>query len=391
MPMQKRGESWIFVFTLLSAAASLMSVAASEIFLPAACLLWIVLRPRRFELPAYAWPLAAFMLTTVLSFVMSPDHSVGRHQIGKFVLFPMGLLAANFVDDARRVRLVFRVLLVAAAAEASVALVQFVLKERRFLATQNLADDPMAAFRVKGFMSHWMTFSGGQLLVWCAVIPLIMWLGRRWIVPFSLVGIGIVFSYTRSAWLGAVSGMVTASLWIPKKQLVRILIPIVVAALLASPFIYHRLALSLAGNFAPDYGRGVALKVGIGMVRDHPLFGVGLERVPREFFGYYRGGNIDAIYAGHLQNDFTQIAAERGLICLAAFLWYLVSLYRSFWVFARRGSELLRLTAISALCTLTGFLVMGLFEFNFGDSEPLILFLFLTSIPFAVAAKELRK
>jgi hypothetical protein len=80
-----------------------------------------------------------------------------------------------------------------------------------------------------------------------------------------------------------------------------------------------------------------------------------------------------------------QIAAERGLICLAAFLWFLFVLYRSLWGFAKSGDETRRLTAVSAMCALTGFLVMGLSEFNFGDSEPLILFLFIVSIPFGMS------
>jgi hypothetical protein len=85
-----------------------------------------------------------------------------------------------------------------------------------------------------------------------------------------------------------------------------------------------------------------------------------------------------------------QIAAERGVPCLAAFLWFLASLFKSFWGFLKTGDELLRLTSISALCALTGFLVMGLFEFNLGDSEPLILFLFIISVPFGIALAQRR-
>jgi hypothetical protein len=220
--MQGSRESWIFALTLLSAAASLISIAASEILLGMAVLLWIFIRSGPIYWPPYVLPLCAFMLTTLLSFVMSPDSTVGEHQIGKFVLFPMGLLAANFATDVRRVKLIYRVLLIIAAAASLTALVQFVLRERKFFVTHALEDDPMAIQRVKGFMSHWMTFSGGELLVWCAVIPLIVLIGRRWIIPISIVGIGIVFSYTRSAWLGAAAGLAVSSFWIPKKLLNRI-------------------------------------------------------------------------------------------------------------------------------------------------------------------------
>ena len=384
--MQNSRESWIFALTLLSAAAALVSIAASEILLAGACLLWIVVRPRPVQWPAYVLPLIAFMLTTILSFVMSPDRSVGGHQIGKFVLFPMGLLAANFISDSGRVKRTFKLLLVVAALGSATSLVQFVLKERRFLQTQSVEYDPMVLDRVKGFMGHWMTFSGGQLLVWCAALPLIVLIGKRWIIPLSLVGIAIVFSFTRGAWLGAISGVAVASFWIPRRQLIRIVVPIVIVGVLASPFVYHRVSMTIKGQSGGDVGRIKLLKVGFEMVREHPLFGVGLERIPAEFPNYYKGNDLNTFYVGHMQNNFMQIAAERGLICFAAFLWFLFELYRSLWRVVKSSDEMQRLTAVSAICALTGFLVMGLAEFNFGDSEPLILFLFIVSIPFGMGA-----
>ena len=256
--------------------------------------------------------------------------------------------------------------------------------------TGAIEHDPMVLDRVKGFMGHWMTFSGGQLLVWCAVVPILALVGARWIVPLSIVGIGIVFSNTRSAWLGAAAGIGLTSFWLPRKQLVRILVPIAAVALLASPFIYHRLSMTVKLESGGDMGRIKLLKVGMEMVRTYPLFGVGLERIPAEFPRYYQGDDLETFYIGHMQNDFMQIAAERGLICFAAFMWFLISLFVSLWRFLKSGDELLRSTALSALSALTGFLVMGLFEFNFGDSEPLILFLFIVSIPFGVEAVRRR-
>jgi len=384
--MRKRAEPWIFALTLLSAAAALVSIAASEILLAIALLLWIVIRPQRVQLPSYVLPLCAFMLTTLLSYAMSPDRSVGGHQIGKFVLFPMGLLAANFAVDSSRVKQTHKLLLSIAAMGSVTSLVQFVVKEQRFLEKQAIEYDPMVLDRVKGFMGHWMTFSGGLLLVWCAALPIIVLIGRRWAIPLSLIGIAIVFSFTRGAWLGAATGIVVASFWVSRKLLVRIVVPILVVGLIASPFIYHRVSMTVHGQSGGDIGRIKLWKVGMEMVRAHPLFGVGLERIPKEFSNYYKGNDLDTFYTGHMQNDFMQIAAERGLLCLAAVLWLFLTLYRRLWRFMKSADETLRLTAVSAIGALTGFLVMGLVEFNFGDSEPLILFFFIVSIPFGVDA-----
>ena len=59
-----------------------------------------------------------------------------------------------------------------------------------------------------------------QLLVWCAAIPAILILGRRWMVPLGIVGTALVFSFTRSVWLGAVAGLLVSALVIPRKVLI---------------------------------------------------------------------------------------------------------------------------------------------------------------------------
>jgi O-antigen ligase len=393
--MRSRRELWIHIVSVLSAAtyivtifcaaATLVSIAAAQILLGVGCLMLFVIRPRPFCVPAYVLPLIVFLQTTLISLAMSPEPLRGWAPIRKFVLVAIGLLAANFVNDAARAKTAYRLLIAIASVEAMTSFVQFALKERHFLSTGALRDDPMALDRVKGFMGHWMTFSGGQLLVWCAAIPVLVLIGRRWMIPLSFVGVALIFSYTRSAWIGAGAGFLMMAPWVPKKLLVSILIPIVIVALLATPLIYHRYTLSAQGQFGPDYGRAALLKAGLQMVEEHPWFGVGLERIPIEFPHYYPGDSSQ-FYFGHMQNDFMQIAAERGLLCFAAFLWLLAVLFHSLFRFTKASDQTLRLTAISALAALTGFLVMGLFEYNFGDSEPFMLFMFLISIPFGIDA-----
>jgi O-antigen ligase len=237
-------------------------------------------------------------------------------------------------------------------------------------------------------MSHWMTFSGEQLLVWCAAIPAIILLGQRWLFPLTVVGVGIVFSFTRSAWLGAAAGLSSVVFGLPRKLLMMSLLPIGAIVLLASGLIIHRVSMSMEPDFAPDAGRLTLLRGGIRMIQDHPLFGVGPERVRIEFPQYAAGEDLTNVYYGHMENNFMQIAVERGLICFTAFLWFVFELYASLWRLMRSAGETLRLSSLSALAVLTGFLVSGLFSYNFGDSEVLMLFLFLVSAPFGVDSAE---
>jgi O-antigen ligase len=383
--LPQRPDAWIFGFTLASAACTLISIFVAETLGAIACVLWLLYRPRPVFLPPYVIPMCVFMALTVVSLIMSPTPASGIAQINKFVLFPMGLLAANFVSDARRVRFSYGLLLMVAAAGSGLAIIQFAVSYSRYMTTGALADDPTVLARSTGFMSHWMTFSGEQLLVWCAAIPLIVLLGQRWIIPVAIVGIGIIFSFTRSAWLGAAAGLFTVVFSLPRRVVLKALLPVVVVGLLVSGLISHRLSMTMQPGFAPDAGRLALLRGGLQMIHDHPLFGVGPERVYREFPRYSGGIDLTNFYYGHMENNFMQIAVERGLLCFAAFLWLLFELFAGLWRLLKSDDTIVRLTALSGLAVMTGFLVAGLFSYNFGDSEVLMLFLFLVSIPFGMS------
>ena len=385
--MKERSEGWIFGLTLASATTVLLSIRVSQSLLALACLVWIVFRPKPVRLPPYSLALIGFMAATLLSLGMSMDPGVGAPAIRKFVLFSMGILAANFVTTPKRAKLSYGLLIIVAAISATLATVQFGLGYREYLSTGALADDPTVLARASGFMGHWMTYSGEQLLIWCGAVPALAIMGHRWIFPLSIVGIGIVSSFTRSVWIGAIVGISTIALTIPRKTLIKLTIPVVLIILASAPLIYHRLAMSVEEGFGPDVGRLALIETGIQMVRDHPLFGVGPQRIATEFVGYYDEENLDTFYYGHMHNNLLQIAAERGLICLIAFVWFFVELFRGLLRLKGTRDPTLRFMALSALAALTGFLVAGLFEYNFGDSEVLMLFLFIVSIPFGLATR----
>jgi O-antigen ligase len=216
-----------------------------------------------------------------------------------------------------------------------------------------------------------------------------MFLSRLHWVPLSLVGIGILLSFTRSVWVGAAAGVAVMALYLPPRLLVRMLIPVGLIGVLASGLIFDRIARSFRDeDFVPDSSRLEMLGVGARMVGDHPLFGVGPERVLVEFTDYYEGTNIEVFYYGHLHNNYMHIAAERGLLALAALLWLMGRIAYDLVGFTRSGVAELRWSAVAGLAVLVSFLVAGLFEYNFGDSEMLMLFLFLVSLPYGIAAGE---
>jgi O-antigen ligase len=125
---------------------------------------------------------------------------------------------------------------------------------------------------------------------------------------------------------------------------------------------------------------------GLQILRDRPWTGVGIRGV-NSVYPAYKDPNAVRDQRGHLHNNFIQIAAERGLIGVACWLWIWVAFYRQTWKTARglgpgnpRGTALV----VGSLASVTGFHVAGLFEYTFGDSEVIMLVYFLMALPYVV-------
>ena len=80
-----------------------------------------------------------------------------------------------------------------------------------------------------------------------------------------------------------------------------------------------------------------------------------------------------------------QIAAERGIPALLAWLWFVVVATRDLWRQLRRGVA--PAMAGAGLAAVVAMLAAGMFEYNFGDSEFLMLFLGLITLPFAATLR----
>ena len=134
-----------------------------------------------------------------------------------------------------------------------------------------------------------------------------------------------------------------------------------------------------------NQARLVMLQTGLRMVTAHPWFGLGPEQVGAEFLRYKPPElPLPEGWYGHLHNTYLQIAAERGIPCLLLLLWFLAEMLRQPSLLARSSADSRSKALGEAAFAITlAVLVEGLFEYNLGDSEVLMLYLFLTSAVFA--------
>jgi len=127
--------------------------------------------------------------------------------------------------------------------------------------------------------------------------------------------------------------------------------------------------------------------VGFDIVAAHPLTGIGPEGVKRVYPSMVPPEGMRHS-TSHLHNTPLQIAAERGIVGLAAWLWIFVAFFRRAGAVWRRlppEAAADRALVLGSLAAIVTFLVAGLFEYNFGDTEVLMVALTLMALPFAVA------
>jgi O-antigen ligase len=164
-----------------------------------------------------------------------------------------------------------------------------------------------------------------------------------------------------------------------------IVLPPVLAlvAFMIAPGAVQQRAFSIVDpNDPSNVDRIVMWNIGADMVRDYPLLGVGPEMIQRKY-EEYRRPYPEAVNAvnPHLHNNPIQIAAERGLPALAAWLWFIGAALWEVWRQLR--ARVAPAVAAAGLAAVISMLAAGMFEYNFGDSEFLMLFLGLITLPHA--------
>jgi len=369
-----RLERVAYVLLLAFAGAPQFSIAAAELLLAVIAVLWlvIVIRGReRIAVPPMFWPLLAYGAATLVSSAFSIDPSVSFHDSKQLVLYAIVPIVYRLLPGRRTLKAV-DVLITAGALSAVYGIVQYGIFN-----FDNLGQ------RVQGTLGHYMTYSGLIMLVGCVAAARVMFRAqdRLWaalIMPAVLVALGLTFS--RNAWVGACAGI--SLLFLLRDFRLVAVVPVVAALFLAfAPAqIADRLYSTFRLNDPTNIDRVAMIRSGLHIIKDDPLTGVGPDMVI-QVYPHYRDSTAIKQLNPHLHNVPVQIAAERGLPALAAWLWFIVVLLRDF--FRKSRSSALPSLATAGLASVVAMLAAGMFEYNFGDSEFLMLFLLLVTLPYA--------
>ena len=383
-------ERAAYVALLAFAAAPQFSIAASGILLGLSALLWIAVVVRnheRVEVPRMFWPLAAYAAATLVASLFSVDPRVSFADCKQLLLFAIVPMCYRLFRGERSLT-VIDVVITVGALNAVYGIVQY-----------GILDFDTVARRVQGNLGHYMTYSGVIMLVACIAVARVMFRRREriWaalVLPAVLVA--LVLTLSRNAWVGACAGIGTLFILRDLRSVFRMaaLLPVALGLVIAfapaaiSDRLYSALSLKEAfgdsvtstSTLQSNRDRIAMARSGLRIIKDNPLTGVGPDMVIQVYPGY-REPTAVSQRNSHLHNVPLQIAAERGLPALGLWCWFVATLFFDF-LRLRKTSSLPSIAASGVACVVA-MIAAGMFEYNFGDSEFLMLFLVLITLPYA--------
>ena len=241
--------------------------------------------------------------------------------------------------------------------------------------------------RVQGALGHYMTYSGLIMLVACIAAARVMFRqqDRLWaalIMPALLVALALTFS--RNAWVGACAGIGTA---VPAARLPAgraaagrrrrvhrlragasdrpLLLDVQHSTIQASSATTNRTSIE------PD--RLAMIRSGLRIIKDHPLTGVGPDMVIQVYPHYRDPQRRQAAEPAPAQ----RAAADRRRARAAGAGGLALVHRRAACATSSRRRRSARCPSLptAALACVVAMLAAGMFEYNFGDSEFLMLFL----------------
>lgn len=331
------------------------------------------------EVPKYYKYFLLYILFSLISTIFAIDKLASLKDNKEFFIFlliPIFLLIIN-----SRKRLEISLITVLSSAVLS-AVIGIVISFNKGISLD---------FRLKGLTSHWMTYSGLLMFVFIFFFVYLFY-EKRWKIKLILAGalliilIAILLSLTRSVWVGI---FISAGIFIIyyKPKILYAAVPAVVLLVFLLPAsVKDRVTSIIDMNNETNRDRLYMYKTGINIIKDHPLTGVGADNV----------GNVYDLYKPaeaklsnpHLHNNFLMELAERGIFALLALVAAFISIFILLVHKIKNSIESEKIIAVGVLFAFTAFIIAGLFEYNFGDTEIKFILFYFLSIPFLKISKS---
>jgi O-antigen ligase len=244
--------------------------------------------------------------------------------------------------------------------------------------------------RVCGFFGLHLTYGEYLSMVTCTGMGVLLWVNTKRLTRFGdvlllgLMGSAVLLSGSKGALLSLAVGLGVVFATRGRKALALYAITGILLCVAVDILVSHRLWGNLVtllqidaeqkiGPAASNAHRLCMWWTGLWISLEHFLYGVGLHAVER-IYPVFRHPLAIEPNQWHLHNNFVHLWVTRGMLGLAAFLYIFLSVFR-LGSYRRRAAEEAfdRGLAAGVLGASASFLVTGLTEYSWGDSEVLML------------------
>ena len=178
------------------------------------------------------------------------------------------------------------------------------------------------ADRIRGGLSHYMTFSAIAMIAGCLLLAWLLeergrrrWIGILCLVPFA----AIALTLTRGAYVGTLAAL-AVYLAVRRPRGLLAAIPLAAVLIAASPQDVRQRFVSIVDlQDETNRDRIAMARAGLRMIADRPIFGHGPEMI-KSYYVLYRDEDAPRWRVPHLHNNVLQIGAAMGIFAAAAYL-----------------------------------------------------------------------
>ncbi len=364
------------------------SISLAQIFVFTAVVTWLASMTKAAPLVTQKFPLwmpwLFFALFTLASAFHAPDSTKSLIKSRELTQIMIFYLTLNVVRDDWEALWLVKALLVATSTSALYALG---VSQPGTLSLAN---------RASGFFSIYMTFGGFLLVAGLLALSYLLVPTRErksvWVyAPTLLILTALMTTLSRSAWIGLVVGTAVIAVASRRKMVGLCLALVAVLVIFIAPHSISRRVKSIVNPQDKTAVERINMwQSGVNMFMDKKLLGFGPGRIK---YDYARYASPDATKKSpsHLHNNVVQLAAERGIFALGAWVWVWIGYFVMVILRIRDTKDApfgTRFRMIGGLAVAAGFLSAGMFEYNFGDSEVVMLMFMAIAMPFAGRTNE---
>lgn len=267
-----------------------------------------------------------------------------------------------------------------------------------------LANGRSRQFRVSGFSRQFLTYAEQmQILAMLAYGGLLAGLlteglqrrkrfARSWVelgaVLFFLFGLALVMTASRAVIAAFIGALLIVSLSVGRRALMVALIAVLMLGGLGV-YVITSARQQITANFNDDStARRISyMRAGLKVIPQHPLLGVGMDSHKR----HWQEWGFPGDYVTHTHSTPIQIAMDRGLPALGCYIWLVAVILLAAWrgyQSAKEGQDIFREgLMLGTFGAVLSFSLSSLTNYNFGDSEALMMLLFVTGLLFCCSSK----